>query len=613
MPAIPLDLCLAPGEVTDPQVRPGGAWVSGIHTTGSGETVRTVLRMWSVDGVRVVDLLEDPTPSTGRATSGGVHTWSHDGGALFVCTKDSGVHEVRLVGDRVHTTAPTACDATRSWSTPSLDAAGRVLWVVADWSELWSFPLDGGGATLVHRADDGFVVDADGPSGRAHTWSRPDMPWTTSRLTDVPAREEISVQQPRSTRDGRTRGHVSDASGFANVVIEPVDGPDPAVGHVGAVLDDHEHAGPTWGPGQRSWCFSPDGTMVAYARNEEGHGSLWLLDRRTGARTRVGRGVHGCLSWEGDVLAAYRTGARTPPEIVVYDMGARSASDPDPVRTRLVAPADPRWYDAVVRAEMVEPSMHTAPTRDGATVPYRLFRAVSPHGGLIVWVHGGPTDQWQVAFRPRHLFWLSRGWSIAVVDYRGTTGWGREFARSLEGRWGELDACDVVAAVEHLHRSHGFVADDTVYMGSSAGGLSVLNALRLAPDLARAAVLAYPVVDLAGILEGDDPFETHFMPRLIGTSDPDSPLVGERSPHLDAGPMATVPLLVFHGDADTAVPLAHSERLRDAVIRMGGECELVVFPGEGHGFRSARNIETEFTRTEQFLHRFLRTRDMVHR
>jgi dipeptidyl aminopeptidase/acylaminoacyl peptidase len=64
-------------------------------------------------------------------------------------------------------------------------------------------------------------------------------------------------------------------------------------------------------------------------------------------------------------------------------------------------------------------------------------------------------------------------------------------------------------------------------------------------------------------------------------------------------------MLIFHGDADTVVPLQQSETLRDAVTLVGGEVSLHVMAGEGHGFRDPRNQEVEYEMTEQFLRRFL--------
>jgi dipeptidyl aminopeptidase/acylaminoacyl peptidase len=272
----------------------------------------------------------------------------------------------------------------------------------------------------------------------------------------------------------------------------------------------------------------------------------------------------------------------------------------NPVRTKLVQPADEQWQQPDIAAELVEPSLHSALIA-GGEIPYRLYRATSPNHGVIVWVHGGPNDQWSVTFRPRLTYWLSRGWSIVVVDHRGTTGHGRKFTEALNGHWGDIDAIDTVAVVEQVQRTFGFRPKRTVLMGGSAGGLTVLNAIGRAPSLVAGAVVSYPVVDLAEIVTGDDPFETHHMPTLLGAIHPEDKLLTERSPLAQAANLASVPLLVFHGDEDHAVPIVHSQRLVAAVRNAGGTIHLEVMPGEGHGFRDPLNIIREYDMTEEFL------------
>jgi dipeptidyl aminopeptidase/acylaminoacyl peptidase len=320
----------------------------------------------------------------------------------------------------------------------------------------------------------------------------------------------------------------------------------------------------------------------------------------TTQRTFVGRGIHGCVSWEDNTLSALRSGARTPQQVVVYDTTDVSNIQ----RTILVRPADELWFTPEIDTELVEPSVHSV-DNNGVTVPYRLYRSVHPPFGLIVWVHGGPTDQWQVTFRPRLTYWLSRGWSIVVVDHRGTTGHSRDFIEALEGQWGSADSIDTHAVLQHVQRVFGYRPERTVLMGGSAAGLTVLNTIAIDPDLCAGAVLSYPVVDLGELMRGDDPFETHYMPRLIGASSPDDPLLHARSPLKWAHRIAKVPVLIFHGDQDHSVPLIHSERLRNVVGAAGGSIRLEVMPGEGHGFRDPLNVIREYSFTEEFLNTLL--------
>ena len=504
--------------------------------------------------------------------------------------------EVALEDDAPTRVKRLPFDTSRSWSTPAFDYMNRSLFVIADWRELWGCKVGSGDPWLVH-ASEGFAMDAAaGADGMCLEWQRPQMSWTESTIYPEPSTPNVSVQQPRFSPDGTSFGYIDDTRGIANVRILA----DSVIDHDVVIEDDCEHGGPTWGPGQRTWCFNSDGTRVAYTRNENGFGSLWVYDRVTAERIFVGRGIHGCVSWEDNTLSAVRSGARTPQQVVVYDVNNLE----DIQRTILVRPADELWFTPEIDAELVEPSVHHV-ENDGVTVPYRLYRSVHPPFGLIVWVHGGPIDQWQVTFRPRLTYWLSRGWSIVVVDHRGTTGHGRDFVEALEGQWGSADSDDTHAVLQHVQRVFGYRPERTVLMGGSAGGLTVLNTIAIDPSLCAGAVLSYPVVDLGELMRGDDPFETHYMPQLIGASSPEDPLLHALSPLKWAHRIAKVPVLIFHGDQDHSVPLIHSERLQNVVRAAGGSVRLEIMPGEGHGFRDPLNVIREYSFTEEFLNALL--------
>jgi dipeptidyl aminopeptidase/acylaminoacyl peptidase len=307
----------------------------------------------------------------------------------------------------------------------------------------------------------------------------------------------------------------------------------------------------------------------------------------------VARGVHGGLSWRGRRLAAVRTGGTTPTQVVVYEDGAR--------RTLAVGPVE--------GFEGVEPEVVSWDGDDGGTVPGRLYRPPRPSAGapppLLVWVHGGPTDQWQVEFRARLLFWLDRGWAVLVPDHRGSTGHGRAFTQALAGRWGELDVADVAAGA-HAAVARGW-ADPRrlVAMGGSAGGFTVLHLLARHPGLFAAGVDLYGVADLAALPARG--FEGHYNVSLVGPLPAAADRYRERSPlhHVDR---IVDPLLVLHGTADEVVPVAQSTavvaRLRDRDVPV----ELHLYEGEGHGWSRPAVVADELERTEAFLRRHVPAR-----
>jgi dipeptidyl aminopeptidase/acylaminoacyl peptidase len=356
------------------------------------------------------------------------------------------------------------------------------------------------------------------------------------------------------------------------------------------VAEPIEHAEPSWSMGQRAFAVSPTGDRVAFTRNEHGFGRLCVVDVMTGAVNEVGRGVHGQLSWCGDRIVALRSGARTPTQIVAYDAGTRER--------RVLAVGPVTAWDTV---ELPEPDLVEV---EHAGVTLHARRYAAGRGRCLCWIHGGPTDQWRVEFMPRIAYWWSRGWDVLVPDPRGSTGHGRAYQQALRGEWGRLDVDDTAAVLRASHANGWSHPARSAMMGSSAGGLTALGVLGLHPGLAAGGVVLYPVTDLAALAAAGHRFEAHYTDTLVGSPELDGWKYRERSP-LAYADRIDVPLLVLHGDADPVVPLASTiafvSRIRDA----GGDVELVVMEGEGHGFRQASNRRADFELTAALLARLV--------
>jgi dipeptidyl aminopeptidase/acylaminoacyl peptidase len=306
----------------------------------------------------------------------------------------------------------------------------------------------------------------------------------------------------------------------------------------------------------------------------------------------VARGVHGQLSWAGNRLVTLRTGARTPTAVVAYDTTTWE-------RTVLAIGPLSGWEDEALR----EPELMEVEARDGAVLHARLHRADTATDRLLCWLHGGPTDQWQVTFMPRIAYWRSRGWNVLVPDHRGSAGHGREYQQAMRGRWGELDVSDTVDVIRFA-QTQGFGAPlSTVVLGGSAGGFTALGVAASAPELLAGVVASYPVTDLLDLAERSHRFERHYTESLVG------PLPAALAEHVGRSPVSfatqliATPVLLLHGDADPVVPVEQSRMLAQRIADLGGTVELHVYPGEGHGFRSVPNQLDEYARTAAFLTR----------
>jgi len=592
---IPVEWCLAGRELTEPRLSPDGV------------AVAVVVRWQRSAGIVVVPavggperlLTTQPIPAPGRGLGGGCFDWLADSSGIVYVAADGELWCQPLAA------APHRLTSfERTCRAPSVAPDGTFVAVVVDEAEVWRVSLDPDGLASPRRLDDGgdaFCFDPDVSGDSNHVtwvgWSPPSMPWDSAHVVvarqDQPPTEverrglaAAAMQQPRWCADG-SLACVHDGSGWLNVYV---DGDEVAA-------EPFEHAGPAWGMGQRSYATSPDGALVAFTRNEHGFGRLCVVDRTTGQVRDVARGVHGQLAWVGDTLVALRTGARTPTQVVAY-------ATADWKRTVLAVGPSVGWD----HVELPEPELVviTSPLDGDAggrpDLDLHARRYAAGNGRLLCWVHGGPTDQWQVDFRPRIAYWWSRGWDVLVVDPRGTTGHGRRYQQALNGGWGRYDVDDTAALIRHAHHEGWASPAHTAAMGASSGGLTVLGLLADAPDLVAGAVSSYPVSDLADLAAATHRFEAHYTDTLVGA--PDDPATEQRMAELSPLHRAdriAGPLLLFHGSDDPVVPIAQSDLLVEHIRRGGGDVDYVVYDGEGHGFRDPLNQRDEYDRIERFL------------
>lgn len=585
MAAIPVERCLAGREITEPRLTHDAAAVVYVMAVGG----RAALVWRPLDGTPERQLTSYPPPQPGRGMGGGCWCWTADGSGIVYAATDGELWLQPLPGGQLRRL--TELGPLRAAAAPCATSDGERIVFTVEEAEVWGVSLHDGST---QRLDDGsadFCFDPwPTPSGAAvlwQAWNVPDMPWDRSRVqrhtcaTGVvdSAQPSGSVQQPRTMPDG-TGINVRDDGGWANIWL----------GDAPLVDEPYEHAGPSWGQGQRSFVVSPDGAHVAFTRNERGFGRLCVVDVTGRTVSEVARGVHGALSWSGDRLAALRTGARTPTEVVVYDTATWAR------RPVAIGPLS-GWE----QAGLAEPEAVEFLAQDGATVYARIYPADAATTRLLCWVHGGPTDQWQVTFMPRVAYWRARGWNVLLPDHRGSTGHGRAYQQEMNGRWGELDVADVGDAIRFAHDAGLGEPNSTVVIGASAGGFTALGVAAAAPELIAATVASYPVADLIDLAERSHRFEQHSTVHLVGPLPDAIAEYRRRSPvHLGAA-IAARPLLLMHGDADPVVPVEQSRVLSSAVRAAGGRVELHEYPGEGHGLRQPEHQLDEYARIGAFL------------
>ncbi|EME96845.1 S9 family peptidase [Streptomyces mobaraensis NBRC 13819 = DSM 40847] len=509
----------------------------------------------------------------------------------------------RAAGDRTAVRELTD-DRHRFVTGPRLSPDGsRVAWLAWDhprmpWdgTELRIARVDGGGGG---GAGDGWIADGGGGGagagdGRiADVHGGADAPDSAdaqpdgalARFTDVRTvlgGPEEAVAQVEWAPDG-TLLAVTDRTGWWN--LHRVD---PETGRaVNLSPAKQEFAGPLWQLGQRWFVPLPGGPIAVL--HGAGAQVLGVLDSETGAVADVAgpwTEWAPALDAHGTRVVGIAAGPAGGYEVVELD--GRTG------RARVVGAAH---RDVVDPAYLPRPEVRTFTGPDGREVHARIHRPRHPERAVpdgelppfVVRAHGGPTGRTPLALDLGVAYFTSRGIGVAVVDYGGSTGYGRAYRERLRERWGVVDVEDC-ATVAGALIAEG-VADPArlAVQGGSAGGWTAAHSLA-ATDLYACGTMLFPFLDLmAEADDGTHDFESHYTESLIGPRDRVPERYRERSP-LRRADRIKVPFLLLHGLDDPVCPPGQSEALARAARGRGVPHAFLAFEGEGHGFRRKETL-----------------------
>ncbi|KAI0078408.1 alpha/beta-hydrolase [Panus rudis PR-1116 ss-1] len=226
---------------------------------------------------------------------------------------------------------------------------------------------------------------------------------------------------------------------------------------------------------------------------------------------------------------------------------------------------------------------------------------------VVVLMHGGPFYMEPAALDWSKQFWTTRGWAHVDVNYAGSSGFGRAYRESLHGKWGLLDILDAHQSILALSSPPLSLLDPTraVVHGGSAGGYAVLQLATMLPDAFAAGSPHYGISDMKKLDECLHKFEWGLCERLGDMSDEEKEKVWrERSPIWNVDKIR-MPMLILQGKQDTVIPAEQMIEMVDTIKSNGGKCELVLFDGEGHGWRKAETIRSALEREEVFFEEVL--------
>jgi dienelactone hydrolase len=262
-----------------------------------------------------------------------------------------------------------------------------------------------------------------------------------------------------------------------------------------------------------------------------------------------------------------------------------------------------------VRPEhLVEPLLINYPTFDGRYisgflyVPHNLDE--SARRPAVVWAHNGPTRQQQNGFDPMIQYLVNRGYVVLAPNYRGSSGFGREFEALNDRDWGGGDLQDLVEAADFLKAQAYIDAGRVAVAGRGYGGYLSLLALCKTPDVWAAGIDISGPADLTRYYNLARKEDQATMRQEMGNPEELVNLWSSRSPiHFLSN--IRVPLLVVQGERDLRVSGRDTATMVETLQTLGVQVEQRVYPAEGAQF-VLRQSQTDMVRqTADFLARRL--------
>jgi dienelactone hydrolase len=261
------------------------------------------------------------------------------------------------------------------------------------------------------------------------------------------------------------------------------------------------------------------------------------------------------------------------------------------------------------RYELARMEPFSFQSRDGLTVHgYLTF----PAGGradlpTVLNVHGGPwaRDNW--GFNPEAQWLANRGYLCVQVNFRGSTGYGKDFVNAGDRAWGAEMQNDLSDAVAHVI-SQGWADPARVAIyGGSYGGYAALAGAAFTPDLYCCAVDIVGPSNLITLIESVPPYWAPMIAMFhqrVGDPAKDADFLWSRSP-LSRVEAIRIPLLIAQGANDPRVKQAESEQIVAALAKADIDHEYLLFPDEGHGFAKPENRLRFYDEADRFLARYL--------
>ncbi len=450
---------------------------------------------------------------------------------------------------------------------------------------------------ILVEGDDFYSNPRVSPNGRQLTWvswNHPNMPWDDSELwlAEIDEKGELynqhcisdgvneSVFQPEWSPDG-VLYFVSDRNGWWNLYCLK----DEAIQNV--IEMEAEFGVAQWSFRESTYTFSDKDTIICtYTKNGINH--LASINLRTKILNDIPLPYTDIEGIQADSHQAVFLAASPDdfPQIVRMDLQTNEIS------------ILKRSSELDLEQEFISIGKAIEfPTEDGRDAHAFFyapnnFNYCAPENELpplMVFSHGGPTGMSRNGLKIVIQYFTSRGFAVLDVNYGGSSGYGRDYRKRLNGQWGIVDVDDCVNSALYLAEKNQVDRERLAIRGGSAGGFTTLAALTFR-DVFKAGCSRYGVSDLEALAKETHKFESRYLDSLLGPYPEQIDVYKARSPIHSADELSC-PVIFFQGLEDKIVLPNQAEMMVEALLKNGLPVAYIPFAGEQHGFRQAENIK----------------------
>jgi dipeptidyl aminopeptidase/acylaminoacyl peptidase len=250
-------------------------------------------------------------------------------------------------------------------------------------------------------------------------------------------------------------------------------------------------------------------------------------------------------------------------------------------------------------------------SRDGLTIHGYLTLPTSEepigHVPLVLNVHGGPWSRDAWGYNPLAQWFANRGYACLQINFRGSTGYGKDFLNAGNHEWGRNMHNDLVDGVNWAIQEGITDPQKVAIFGGSYGGYAALVGATFTPDLFCCAVDIVGPSNLLTLVRSFPPYWATLKGlwnKRVGNPDTEEEFLKSRSPLFKVDQIK-IPLLIGQGANDPRVKQAESEQIVEAMKSKGIDYEYMLFPDEGHGFAKPENRLKFYAAAEKFLAQYL--------